>query len=129
MISIRAQFALIVAAASAALSMLYFFPPSVFHIYPACPFYSLLHIDCPGCGATRAMSALLHGEFLQAIRFNALLILALPLMLGYAVETCRRSLREDLWSFPPVPGWAAQSLVALTLIFMVARNTSHLVSR
>ncbi len=76
MISIRAQFALIVAAASAALSMLYFFPPSVFHIYPACPFYSLLHIDCPGCGATRAMSALLHGEFLQAIQFNGLLILS-----------------------------------------------------
>jgi hypothetical protein len=129
MISIRAQFALIVTVAGAALSMLYFFQTSVFHIYPHCPFYALLHIECPGCGATRAMSALLHGEFLQAMRFNALLIFALPLMLGYAGETCRRSLREDRWSLPPVPGWAAQSLVALTLIFMVARNTSHLVSR
>jgi hypothetical protein len=129
MMPIRIQFALIVTSVTAILSALYFFPPSVFHFYPACPFFSLLHIACPGCGGTRAMSALVHGKLLQAVQFNALLILVLPIMLGYAIETYRRSLREDRWSFPPVPGWAAQSFVGLMLVFMVARNIMHLLSR
>ncbi len=30
----------------------------------------LLHFDCPGCGMTRALHSLLHGQFRQAIIFN-----------------------------------------------------------
>ena len=46
-----------------------------------CPSYTLLHIFCPGCGSTRAVSALLHGDFLLALRQN----LAVPVMLLLAV--------------------------------------------
>jgi hypothetical protein len=37
----------------------------------------LLNFDCPGCGMTRALNQLLHGQFRQAIFFN---IGVIPLM-------------------------------------------------
>lgn len=35
-----------------------------------CFFSSVLGIYCPGCGGTRALSALLHGHFLRAIWYH-----------------------------------------------------------
>src|SRR5690606_2629375 len=31
-------------------------------ILPSCPFYTLTHWYCPGCGSQRALHALLHGD-------------------------------------------------------------------
>ena len=46
-----------------------------------CPSFTLLQIYCPGCGSTRAVAALLHGDVLMALRQN----LAIPVMLLLAV--------------------------------------------
>jgi hypothetical protein len=35
-----------------------------------CIHKNLLHFDCPGCGMTRALYSLLHGQFKQAMIFN-----------------------------------------------------------
>lgn len=35
-----------------------------------CIHKNILHFDCPGCGMTRALNCLLHGDFRQAIIFN-----------------------------------------------------------
>ena len=37
----------------------------------ACPFHKLTSYDCPGCGMTRACMAILHGDFLLSLQFNA----------------------------------------------------------
>ena len=37
----------------------------------ACWFYSRFHIYCPGCGGTRALTALAHGYWLSAVPFAA----------------------------------------------------------
>lgn len=37
-----------------------------------CPILSFLHIYCPGCGGTRAVYAVLEGDFIRALRCNAL---------------------------------------------------------
>ena len=39
-----------------------------------------LHIDCPGCGITRAIQHALHLEFKTAYHFNKLVIIVLPLL-------------------------------------------------
>ncbi|MBI3951227.1 MAG: DUF2752 domain-containing protein [Acidobacteria bacterium] len=39
-----------------------------------CGFRNLTGLSCPGCGITRGLSALLHGELLEAVRFNPLAI-------------------------------------------------------
>jgi len=38
---------------------------------PVCRFYEQLHIYCPGCGCTRAFAALLQGDILRSLRYNA----------------------------------------------------------
>ena len=35
-----------------------------------CPFAAATHMPCPGCGSTRAVLALLHLHFGEALRFN-----------------------------------------------------------
>lgn len=54
-------------------------------LFPPCPFHLLTGLDCPGCGSTRALRALLHGRFLQAMDFNLLTIPALLILaLGFS---------------------------------------------
>ncbi|HEX7617315.1 MAG TPA: DUF2752 domain-containing protein, partial [Verrucomicrobiae bacterium] len=70
-------FAVIVAGAAfaGAGAVVYFFNPSTHGFYPICLFHALTGWNCPGCGGTRAVYALLHGHFLLALEDNALVVL------------------------------------------------------
>src|ERR1700761_8906128 len=68
-----AMVVLCVAAAGMA-AVVYFFNPSSHGFYPVCRFHQLTGLNCPGCGATRALYALLHGDVLLALRDNALVL-------------------------------------------------------
>jgi hypothetical protein len=72
----NARFATIVLTVTAAgiAAMVYFFNPSAYGIYPVCQFHRLTGWNCPGCGATRALYALLHGNLSLALRDNVLLV-------------------------------------------------------
>lgn len=72
-------------------SLLYILVPLVLVAVPSsyfetghsiCLVKNLFGFDCPGCGMTRALSALAHGDIVSAIHFNSLVILIGPL-LGY----------------------------------------------
>jgi hypothetical protein len=76
----------LVCAVPSAVIVLHSFPPEEFDIYPKCMFNLLTGLHCPGCGATRATFALLHGEWDQALAFNAYFVLSLPLLSWYAVR-------------------------------------------
>ena len=61
-------------------AVVYFFNPSVHRFYPVCQFHQLTGLNCPGCGGTRAVYALVHGQFGAAFHDNALFIASLPLL-------------------------------------------------
>ena len=68
------------------LVLLYFFIDArQSHFFPACPFFTLTGLFCPGCGSQRAVSALLHGDFQDAINYNVLLVVTIPLILYSAL--------------------------------------------
>src|SRR5882724_10704095 len=68
--------------------LLYFFADARYSsIFPGCIFYSLTGLYCPGCGSQRALSSLLHGGLLQAINYNILFIVCLPLLFYSAIIT------------------------------------------
>lgn len=50
-----------------------------------CPVRATLGIDCPGCGGTRALVALMHGDVRQAVRSNAAAVAAGSVAAGYVV--------------------------------------------
>jgi hypothetical protein len=62
--------------------IVWYFDPTQTAIFPACPLYKLTGFACPGCGLTRGLHALLHGDVLTALDFNALIPLYL-LIFGY----------------------------------------------
>ncbi len=45
-----------------------------------CIFHHLFDVECPGCGMTRAISSILHGDLDAAIRFNRSVLVVFPLL-------------------------------------------------
>lgn len=90
------------------------FPPGESSFYPRCPVYELLHLRCPGCGATRALAELLRGHVTEAWHQNALFLIASPMCLAYAV----RSYGD--WMSGEELRWARPSRALLVGAFTVA---------
>ena len=103
-------------------AMLLIDPPTRFSFYPVCPIHQLFGIDCPGCGATRALAALLHGHLREALHLNALFVLLLPGALTIAIETYRRAIRRGAFHWPQPPAPALYATLAATILFTIARN-------
>lgn len=54
---------------------------------PGCLFHDFTGLDCPGCGMTRAAHATLHGNIAEAVRFNPLGMILLPVAaVGLGIE-------------------------------------------
>jgi hypothetical protein len=104
-------------------AVLYNFSPQNYHFYPLCPYYALTHLLCPGCGGTRALYYLVHGNLSEAWHYNALVTVLAPMVLGWfltwysAVMLDRRPPRFRLH-------WSAIALLFLvTGVFVIVRNT------
>lgn len=63
-------------------ALLYVLDPVQHKFMPKCIFKLLTGLDCPGCGFQRAVHALLHGHFLQALRYNLFFAVAIPYLLA-----------------------------------------------
>ncbi|MBO4446691.1 MAG: DUF2752 domain-containing protein [Bacteroidales bacterium] len=48
--------------------------------FPRCPFFVLTGLKCPGCGTQRALHCLLHLNIADAFRYNALMVLSIPVL-------------------------------------------------
>src|SRR5687767_3322787 len=59
---------------------LFVFEPGTTGFFPGCPFRVLTGFTCPGCGTTRALHQLLHGNLAAAFELNPLLLLSLPFL-------------------------------------------------
>jgi hypothetical protein len=53
---------------------LFIFEPGKSGFFLVCPFYALTGLACPGCGTTRGLHHLLHGDVITAFRFNPLMM-------------------------------------------------------
>jgi hypothetical protein len=116
-------FAAIVLGATAlgAGAVVFFFNPGTHGFYPVCLFHKLTGWNCPGCGGTRAVYALLHGNVALALKDNALFVVVLAAAAGrgswFAVKKIRR---QPVGIFVPVGVlWAA---LAAAAVFTVMRN-------
>ena len=101
-------------------AVFFLFNPSTTAFYPKCLFHEMTGLYCPGCGSTRALYCLMHGEFREALCDNALVVLVLPL-LG-AILLARAFRRR-----PPIVVRQSQLrwlglLLAMIVVFGVARN-------
>jgi len=109
--------------AVAGLALVYTVDPSEVGFYPPCMLHRLSGWHCPGCGATRALHALLHGDLPQALAFNPVFIFLMPMM---GVALAWRGLEK--WrgrpprTRPLLPGSVILALAALLVAFGLLRN-------
>ncbi len=98
------------AAGCAALAVVALVDPSRHAVGPPCPLRALTGLDCPLCGATRATHALLHGQLVRALDFNALYVAALPVVAALGAWWLVRG---------ELPAWA-RTRVTTTVVLTVA---------
>lgn len=103
-----------------AMATLYNFNPET-TVYPPCFFKKFTGLECPGCGSARACYHLLHGNFLTAASYNALLIFFLPIILidlltRLFVAGRVRKLKAVSSYFRPM------GVLIVVIVFWVARN-------
>jgi hypothetical protein len=96
--------------------VLYRFPPGEYGFYPRCPVYALTGWQCPGCGMTRALAALLHGHVAEALRWNPLVLLVVAGFVAWVVAACRGAKR------PRVSNFAVAATLLVAGLFMAVRN-------
>ena len=98
-----------------------FFDPSETAFFPKCPFFWLTGLKCPGCGSQRAMHQLLTLHFVEAFRYNAFMVITIPLILFLLVA----ELFRDRWprlsrlGSSPTLSW---SILAAVLLWWLLRN-------
>jgi len=124
--STRAQIALMTCACAGATAFLFAVDPNHHAVYPQCLLYNATGIYCAGCGATRAVHALLHGRVIEALHDNALFIAALPLLLYVAGAYALAAWQTNAWPEIPIDtrklAWRGTSLFLLMMTFMILRN-------
>jgi hypothetical protein len=89
--------------------------------FPRCPFLALTGLYCPGCGSTRALHALAHGDFVSSAAYNPLTVGAVLVLAWWWVRWTRRihNERPRLRLAPPIVLWA---FIAMIGAFWVLRN-------
>jgi hypothetical protein len=93
--------------------------PTRTHI-PLCPLHAATGLDCPLCGGLRAVDELVRGHVATALRDNALLVAALPVVLGVWlawVTSPDRSVRSRRW-----PAAVRIGVIVVAVGFAVVRN-------
>ena len=58
----------------------YLYNPNNSNLFPKCPFFYFTGYKCPGCGSQRALHSILHFKFIEAFKFNGLLVSSLPVL-------------------------------------------------
>jgi Protein of unknown function (DUF2752) len=87
-----------------------------------CPFKRLTGLDCPGCGSTRSLGALMHLDLAAALDHNVLVPFALAfVVVSWAVWT------RSTWIDRPTPALvrgpgAIMAIGAVLVGFAVVRN-------
>jgi hypothetical protein len=102
-------------------AMVFFFNPSTHGFYPVCMFHSVTGLNCPGCGMTRALYALLHGNLRLALKDNALFVFTLAALMGWSGRLICRKLKKQPATFNVAPKFLWGFLIVV-LVFAVLRN-------
>ncbi|MBF0343684.1 MAG: DUF2752 domain-containing protein [Nitrospirae bacterium] len=98
--------------------VLYDVNPEHSSMFPRCIFHTLTGLYCPGCGSTRALHQLLHGNVIAAFRYNQLTMLFVPFIVYALLSYLFPALK-----FPPLPSSNASWLIpAIIILYGVLRN-------
>ncbi len=102
---------------------LWIFEPGKTGFFPTCPFRMLTGLNCPGCGSTRGLHRLVHGDLLGAFQFNALLVIVLPFMFYALARYTLAAATGRPYQRHYVKPRYLWMLIGLIMAFWIVRNT------
>ena len=109
------------AVAVAGVVVLWQFDPSApGNFFPPCLFHAITGLYCPGCGLTRMLHALVHGDIRRAASMNLMVLASLP-ALG-AISLNEATHRRLLSSRTTRVLYSAKLWIGAVLLFGVLRN-------
>lgn len=73
--------AIAIAVLAVGLWVVFTYNPEEVYFFPKCPTKWVTDYNCPGCGTTRALHALLHGNIAGVWHYNAALFFYVPLII------------------------------------------------
>jgi hypothetical protein len=59
-----------------------------------CIVKNIMGIECPGCGMSRAISCIFHGNFHGALQYNKLIVLVFPLLCYLFITSVRKEFSQ-----------------------------------
>jgi hypothetical protein len=86
-----------------------------------CPFKAWTGLDCPGCGATRALHQLLNGHLVTALSLNAPFVVAVPFVVWWFVARVAGRFDHTIRA-PSLTPSVVRVLIVVLLVFGVVRN-------
>lgn len=107
---------------SIGVALLFAIDPAGSGIFPPCAFHTITGLHCPGCGTTRALHQVLHGNLSAAFALNPLMILAIPPLAYAAVSTSVRRLSGRQIPTVFIPAAWIWGLLGVVILFWVLRN-------
>ena len=88
-------------------------------IFPPCPILAITGFQCPGCGGTRSVYSLFHGDLATSLAMNPLVLAsyaAALLLVGSVVATRLQRPRVSSWLSGSAIGVVGLAAVYVTLI-------------
>lgn len=90
---------------------------------PKCPFRLLTGWNCPACGLQRALHALLHGRFTEALSYNYFFVVSIPYVIALLVaEVLKRVPRGDNFIRAVEHPVLARVYIILFIVWGIIRN-------
>ena len=103
-------------------AFLFIYNSKTMHFLPRCPFFWVTGMYCPGCGTTRGVHMLLHGDFEGAMHANILMIITVPYIIHrFLAYLLLHIFGKELPSIILPPVWV-KILAGFTIIFWIVRN-------
>lgn len=88
-----------------------------------CRFYQMTGLYCAGCGASRALRSMLHLDFYQALRYNAVFTVFAPLAAVYGIALGVSYIKSGKDNVSKsVPAAPLIVIAVIALLYMVMRN-------
>ncbi|MCQ2190293.1 MAG: DUF2752 domain-containing protein [Paludibacteraceae bacterium] len=107
--------------------MLYFLNPTQYALMPKCPVKFLTGLNCPGCGFQRAVHALLHGRFEEALKYNLFFAYAVPYLLAVFIANIALKGEKQIRILKFLEGrFMAITYVIIFSVWFVVRNIYHI---
>ena len=103
------------------------FDPTHYVWMPKCPFHLLTGWNCPACGIQRAVHAMLHGRFMEALSYNYFFVISVPyLLILLVVEVLKRIPTGETFIRAVEHPVIARIYIVLFIVWGVLRNLLNL---